>query len=166
MTQETTITEQQTMVQDFLEGLAAAYGISATAVAVAADDDSFEVNLEGENETLGLLIGPRGRHVVALQEVAKTMLQRKLPGERRARVRIDVGGYRQRRREALEAYVSELADAVLESGTERGLEPMNAADRKIVHDAVNEIPGVDTISVGEEPRRRVVLVSAGSSAND
>ncbi|MCY3891948.1 MAG: hypothetical protein OXF65_01485 [Acidimicrobiaceae bacterium] len=163
MTDETTTAEQQVMVQEFLDGLVHSFGIEAQAVPVAADDDSFEINLEGENEALGLLIGPRGRHVVALQEVAKTMLQRRLPGIRRARVRVDVGGYRQRRREALEAYVRELAGAVLERGTERGLEPMNAADRKVVHDTVNEIAGVDTISVGDEPRRRVVLVPSSPS---
>ena len=163
MTVETTTTEQQAMVQEFLDGLVNAFGIDAKAVPVAADDDSFEINLEGSNEALGLLIGPRGRHVVALQEVAKTMLQRRLPGERRARVRVDVASYRQRRREALEAYVRELAEAVAEVGTERGLEPMNAADRKVVHDTVNEIPGVDTISVGDEPRRRVVLVPTSSN---
>ncbi|WP_419921563.1 protein jag [Candidatus Poriferisodalis sp.] len=163
MTDEITVAEQQEMVQEFLDGLATAFGIDAKAAPVALDDDSFEVNLEGTNDALGLLIGPRGRHVVALQEVSKTMLQRRLPGVPRARVRVDVGGYRQRRRAALEAYVSELAEAVRERGSERGLEPMNAADRKIVHDTVNEIEGVDTISVGEEPRRRVVLVPASST---
>lgn len=162
MSGEVTTVEQQEMVQEFLDGLVAAFGIEANAVAVAADDDSFEVNLEGANETLGLLIGPRGRHVVAVQEVAKTMLQRRLPGTRRARARVDVGGYRQRRREALGAYVRELAEAVLESGTERGLEPMNAADRKVVHDTINDIVGVGTISVGDEPRRRVVLIPANA----
>lgn len=160
MSDEVSTAQQQSMVQEFLEGLVGAFGIEARAVPVAADDDSFEVNLEGHNDALGLLIGPRGRHVVALQEVAKTMLQRRLPGTRRARVRVDVGGYRQRRREALVAYVSELAGIVAERGTERGLEPMNAADRKVVHDTVTEIAGVDTISVGDEPRRRVVLVPA------
>ena len=53
-----------------------------------------------------------------------------------------------------------LPGLLLSAGTERGLEPMNAADRKVVHDTVNEIEGVDTISVGDEPRRRVVLVPA------
>ena len=65
-------------------------------------------------------------------------------------------------REALEAYVRELATGVLDSGVEKGLEPMNAADRKVVHDTVNEIDGVGTISVGDEPRRRVVLVKSDS----
>ena len=86
------------------------------------------------------------------------MLQRRQPGMNRARIRVDVGGYRSKRREALSAYVKELAQKVVESGVEKGLEPMNAADRKVVHDAANEVDGVGTISVGDEPRRRVVLV--------
>ncbi len=158
MTTEATVEEQQQMVGEFLEGLAASFGVDATAEHVAADDDSFEVNLAGDNAALGLLIGPKGNHLVALHEVTKTMLQRRLPGVDRARIRVDVGGYRQRRRQALEAYVRELATSVQESGVEKGLEPMNAADRKVVHDTVNDIDGVGTISVGEEPRRRVVLV--------
>ncbi len=163
MTTEATVEEQQQMVGEFLEGLAASFGIQATAENVSADDESFEVNLAGDNPSLGLLIGPKGSHLVALHEVTKTMLQRRLPGADRARVRVDVGGYRQQRREALEAYVRELAASVRESGVEKGLEPMNAADRKVVHDTVNDIDGVGTISVGDEPRRRVVIVRSEAS---
>ncbi|MDG2112854.1 MAG: R3H domain-containing nucleic acid-binding protein [Actinomycetota bacterium] len=161
MTTEATVEEQQQMVGEFLEGLAGSFGIDATAEHVSADDDSFEVNLAGDNAALGLLIGPKGNHLVALHEVTKTMLQRRLPGADRARIRVDVGGYRQKRRQALEAYVRELAATVMESDVEKGLEPMNAADRKVVHDTVNEIDGVDTVSVGDEPRRRVVITRAG-----
>ena len=160
MTTEINVEEQQQMVGEFLEGLAQSFGVTAKAENVAADEDSFEVNLVGNDKELGLLIGPKGHHLVAIHEVSKTMLQRRLPGLNRARIRVDVGGYRSRRREALAAYVQELAQKVIESGVEKGLEPMNAADRKVVHDAVNEIPGVNTISVGDEPRRRVVLVVA------
>lgn len=162
MTTEATVEEQQQMVGEFLEGLAKSFGIDATSENVNADEDSFEVNLAGDNAALGLLIGPKGNHLVALHEVTKTMLQRRLPGVDRARIRVDVGGYRQRRRTALEAYVRELTVAVVESGVEKGLEPMNAADRKVVHDTVNEIDGANTISVGDEPRRRVVIVKADS----
>jgi spoIIIJ-associated protein len=162
MTTETTVEEQQKMVGEFLEGLAKSFGIEATIQNVAADEDSFEVNLAGDDKELGLLIGPKGNHLVAMHEVCKTMLQRRLAGMDmdRARIRVDVGGYRSRRREALQAYVQELAQNVISSGVEKGLEPMNAADRKVVHDAVNEIDGVSTVSVGDEPRRRVVLTVA------
>lgn len=164
MSTDVSVEDQEQMVREFLEGLAAKFGIAAQAVSVDRDDDGFEVNLVGDDKELGLLIGPRGNHLVALHEVTKTMLQRRLPGMDRARVRVDVGGYRQRRRAALEAYVKELATSVVESGIEKALEPMNAADRKVVHDAVNDLEGVDTISTGEEPRRRVVIVRKTSDS--
>jgi len=69
-----------------------------------------------------------------------------------------VAGYRQARREALARFTRQVADQVKESGQARALEPMHPADRKIVHDTVNEIDGVATTSEGEEPRRRVVIV--------
>lgn len=151
---------QQQLVSDFVTGLTAAFGIDGTAEIVSTDDYGFELNVAGDPVELGVLIGPRGRNVSALHEVCKTMLQRKLPTGGRARLRIDVGKYRQQRRAALEVYVRELAESVKSSGSERGLEPMSAADRKVVHDVINQIEGVSTISVGDEPRRRVVVVPA------
>jgi spoIIIJ-associated protein len=79
-------------------------------------------------------------------------------------VRIDIGGYRQRRQEALARFVEQQAAAALESGSARALEPMNSADRKVVHDTVNEIDGVATISEGADPHRRVVIVLEGADA--
>ena len=72
-------------------------------------------------------------------------------------VHVDVGRYRERRREALAAFARKVAAEVEESGETRALEPMNAADRKVVHDTVAEIEGVATASEGEDPRRRVVI---------
>lgn len=158
VTAEVSVEGQQAMVGEFLEGLARSFGIDASAETPPVEEDAFEVNLAGSNEELGLLIGPKGGHLAAMHEVTKTMLQRRIPGADRARIRVDVGGYRARRRAALEAYVTELVGGVKDSGVEKGLEPMNSADRKVVHDAVNAVDGVRTISVGEEPRRRVVIV--------
>ncbi len=157
---EIDFTSQQQLVTDFINGLTAAFGVEGHAEIISTDKYGFEVNVAGDLSQLGVMIGPRGRHVSALHEVCKTMLQRKLPMGGRARLRVDVGGYRQKRREALEAYVRELVDGVKNSGVERGLEPMSAADRKVVHDVVNQVDGVSTISVGDEPRRRVVVVPA------
>ena len=85
-------------------------------------------------------------------------MHRRVPGTAAGRVRLDVAGYRQRRREALERFTRSVADEVKESGVQKVLEPMAPADRKVVHDTVNEIDGVRTVSEGEEPRRRVVVV--------
>jgi spoIIIJ-associated protein len=69
-----------------------------------------------------------------------------------------VSGYRARRREALEAFVRTVADDVRASGTQKALEPMSPPDRKVVHDTVNDLDGVHTISEGEDHRRRVVIL--------
>ena len=62
------------------------------------------------------------------------------------------------RREALARFARAQAEGVLEDQTQRALEPMGAADRKVIHDTVNDIDGVGTVSEGEDPKRRVVLV--------
>jgi spoIIIJ-associated protein len=71
---------------------------------------------------------------------------------------VDVSSYRQKRRAALERFVRQLADEVVSTGDRKVLEPMTAADRKVVHDTVNDIDGVETTSEGEEPERRVIIL--------
>jgi spoIIIJ-associated protein len=73
-------------------------------------------------------------------------------------VHVDVAGYRARRRDALAAFARNVANEVKESGAARSLEPMGSADRKVVHDALTDVEGVSTVSEGEDPRRRVVIV--------
>src|SRR5690606_30900634 len=102
-------------------------------------------------DDLGLLIGPKGQTLTAVHELSRTVLQRRATGRHNGRVRIDIGGYRQRRAEALSRFVTVQAEEVLEQGVARSLENMNAADRKVVHDTINEIDGVSTISEGVDP---------------
>ena len=157
---ELTIDEQADVVAGFLTGLADVFGVPGTSTAIErVDDDTVEVRLTGGD--LGLLIGPKGQTLHTIQELARTVVQRRGGGTQEGRIRIDVAGYRQRRREALEKFTREVAATVLETGTQKALEPMNAADRKVVHDTANGIDGVRTVSQGEEPRRRVVLLPAG-----
>jgi len=66
----------------------------------------------------------------------------------------------------LTIYTGKLAEQVIANGGEMMLEPMNAADRKVVHDAAAAIDGVRTYSEGEEPRRAVVIASIGSDDAD
>jgi spoIIIJ-associated protein len=82
--------------------------------------------------------------------------------ERSGWLRVDVSGYRQRRKEALERFTLQVAGEVVASGERRMLEPMGAADRKIVHDAAQNVEGVTTLSEGEEPHRRVVITPANA----
>ena len=78
----------------------------------------------------------------AVQELARAVLQKDGPGG--ARLRVDIGGYRERRREALSQFTRQIAEQVVASGTPTSLEPMGAANRKVVHDTVNELDGVRT----------------------
>jgi len=144
------------IVTDFLSGLIDAFGFEGQVESEILDEETAEVRVEGSD--LGLLVGPKGNTLSAVQELSRTVVHRRVPGTAAGRVRLDVAGYRQRRREALERFTRTVADEVKESGIQKALEPMAPADRKVVHDTVNEIDGVRTVSEGEEPRRRVVVV--------
>lgn len=159
---EVPVGTQADIITEFLEGLLEALGAEGTITRTQVDEETIELNVDGPD--LGLLIGPKGQTLTAVHELSRTVLQRRATGHHLGRVRIDVGGYRHRRQEALARFVRQQAEAVLSEGAARALEPMNSADRKIVHDTVNEIEGVGTISEGADPDRRVVIVPEGASA--
>jgi spoIIIJ-associated protein len=143
------------VAEEFLTGLLDVFGVRYELHRRDLEDDLVEVGVVGDD--LGLLIGPRGQSLAAVQELTRTVIQRRSRG-RPGRVVVDVAGYRQARRDALARFAREAAEQVVASGVARVLEPMPPPDRKVVHDAVNPIPGVRTTSEGEEPRRRVVIV--------
>jgi spoIIIJ-associated protein len=155
MSEDVALAEQADVAREFLDGLLEEFGASGDIQVNELDEDTIEVAVHGDS--LGLLIGPKGNTLSALQEVTRTVVQRQT-GARNGRLVIDVGGYRQKRREALERFTRQVADEVKGSGVRRVLEPMHPADRKVVHDTANTIDGVHTTSEGEEPRRRVVIL--------
>ena len=140
----------------FMSGLASAFGAVAT-TELDVDGTNLEVRVSGSD--LGLMVGPAGRTLMAVQDLARVASQRRL-GDHDTRLRIDVGGYREKRREALERFAASVASGVIESGTAKALEPMSSIDRKTVHDAIVEIEGVSSHSEGDDPNRRVVITPA------
>lgn len=156
------VDEQADIISEFLEGLLGSLDIEGDIKRVKVDDETVELGVEGAD--LGLLIGPKGQTLTAVHELSRTVLQRRATGRHDGRVRIDIGGYRQRRQEALARFVQQQAAEVVAQGVSRALEPMNAVDRKVVHDTINEIDGVSTLSEGIDPNRRVVIVVEGSEA--
>ncbi len=140
----------------FMDGLAAAFGCEATSE-LTVDGTELDVRLQGSD--LGLMVGPGGRTLTAVQDLARVASQRRL-GDHETRLRIDVGGYREKRRAALERFAVAVAAEVVEQQTSKALEPMSSADRKVVHDAINDIDGVASRSDGDEPNRRVVITPA------
>jgi spoIIIJ-associated protein len=147
---------QQAAVEGFLTDLLAAFGRPDATIAVAVgEDEALEASVDGSE--LGLLVGQKGVTLAAVQELVRSMVQRQFVGQPHARVRVDVAGYRARRKEALARFATSIAESVKESGVAKALDPMGSADRKVVHDTVNEIEGVVTVSEGEDAARRVVI---------
>ncbi len=140
----------------FMTELVSAFGLTGTAELVE-DGDDLEVRVHGQE--LGLLVGPRGTTLQAVQDLARVAAQRRL-GDHDTRLRVDVGGYRERRRVALGAFASQMADEVKASGVARVLEPMSSADRKIIHDTLSGAEGIATRSEGDDPYRRVIIAPA------
>lgn len=147
--------------EEFLKGLLDRLGTDASVSSTSETEGFVELNVSGDG--LGILIGPKGATLLALQELTRTVVQRRFPSAE-TRVMVDVNGYRKRRHEALARFAQQVASEVVATNTRRALEPMPPADRKVVHDALNSVPGVMTVSEGEEPNRRVVLVPAQDGA--
>ena len=147
--------DQADTAADFLEELLGHMGIEAVAEPNTHGDHMY-VDIVGEDEDdMALLIGRHGQTLDAIQELMRMVVGRHL--DERVRVIVDVQDYRKRRETRLEEKAREVAERVLRTGTEEALEPMNPFERKIVHDAVAEVDGVESASRGEEPDRAVVI---------
>lgn len=149
---EATIEERATVAAAFVEGLLDAFGLEGN-VATEIDEDILKIDVSGDQTEA--LVGPKGSVMQSVLEITRTVVQRKTYGA--PRMRLDIAGYAERRREALKIYAGKLAEKVVSDGGEIMLEPMNPADRKVIHDAVAEIDGVQSFSEGEDPDRAVVL---------
>ena len=145
---------QSEIVEAFVAGLLDEMGLDARVVSTIEDD---RLSVEAQGLNLGLAIGHRGETVRAITEIARTIVQRRSEGDAVGFLSVDVGGYRERRRTFLEEFARNQADAVLDDGRARALEPMGSADRKVIHDTVSEIDGVETESEGSDRDRRVVI---------
>lgn len=154
---EEDLEEQGEVAAEFLEGLLSRMGLDAE-VEPVLEGGTMYVDVLGQgpdDEDMGLLIGRHGQTLEALQELARVVV-----GQRtgmRARIVVDIEDYTRRQRSRLQARAREVAARVARSHQEEELEPMNPFERKLVHDAVAAVPGVQTASRGEEPERRVVI---------
>ncbi len=117
------------------------------------EDDTLHIDVSGQD--CGAAIGRHGETLEAIQYLA-SLVANKI-SESRVRVIVDIGGYRRRREETLIGMAERAADKVVRSGAPFSLEPMNPAERRIIHSTLQDFPGVTTFSEGEEPERFVVI---------
>jgi spoIIIJ-associated protein len=156
---EMSLAEQAEIGREFLAGLVSQFAPNAQVAVEPVDEDTIRLAVDGDD--LGLLIGPKGQTLQAIQELVRTVVQRHT-SSREGWLVVDVSKYRQKRQAALERFAQSLSEQVKQTGRPSVLEPMSPADRKIVHDAINGIDGVTTRSQGEEPRRSVVIEPAAA----
>lgn len=122
----------------------------------AEDGEAQHWMLEIQGRELGALIGRRGETLAALQYITRLIASRDL--ERRARIVIDVEGYKSRREALLRRLAKRMADQAVQRGRTVSLEPMPPHERRIIHLALRDNPNVTTESVGEGDRRKVTIV--------
>lgn len=156
------VEEQARIAREFLEGLVDAYGLEGTVTTRVEDDDVIVADVSGDQTEA--LVGVRGSVRAAIHEITRTVLQRH--GQDSARLRLDIAGYAERRRQALTIYAEQLIDQLAAEGGEIMLEPMSPADRKVIHDVASAHPGVTSYSEGEPPRRYVVLSKVDSGEEE
>lgn len=160
--------EQKASVRDLeLEGDIAADYIEGL-LDIADLDGDIDMDVEGDRAvvsvvgaTLDELVGEDGEVLEALQELTRLAVHRQTGI--RARLMLDIGGYRAHRRAELAEYGRTVAEEVRRTGEPKTLTAMSPFERKIVHDAVAAV-GLRSESEGEEPNRRVVVFPQGENS--
>ena len=139
-------------VKAFLDELLTKLG-NDTKYEIKKDEYGLEVSIEGADAVV--LIGYRGETLYALQTLLSSIAGKGL--DEKIRVVLDIGNYKEKREKTLENLALKLAKSVEKTGKPVKLEPMQAYERKIIHSALQESKTVKAESIGEEPRRRVVI---------
>jgi spoIIIJ-associated protein len=124
------------------------------------EDDYHKLILNVRGRDLGILIGRRGETLDALQYITRLIVGREL--ERRVNLVVDVEGYRVRRERSLRKLALRMAERAVATGRRQVLEPMPAAERRIVHVTLRDHADVVTESVGQDENRKVTILPRGS----
>ena len=126
---------------------------NGTVYEIQIKDKCLYITINGEN--IGNLIGYRGEALYALENILKAMANQK--SENRVIVRLDIESYKEKRIKTLQDFASKKAKIVEKTGKMITLEPMQAYERKVIHSFLQENPNVETRSIGQDPKRRIVI---------
>lgn len=135
-------------LKEFVEKLS-----NGTTYKIEIKEKCLYVSINGEN--VGSLIGYRGEALYALENILKAISNK--DSENRVIVRLDIENYKEKRIKTLQEVAEKKARVVEKTGKMITLEPMQAYERKIIHSFLQENPKVETRSIGQEPRRRIVI---------
>lgn len=147
------VTREEAAARDFLTRVLRFFDLDGR-VQTAWEDDRLLIEVDGGES--GVIIGHRGETMQALQSLTSVAVNR--VSDRHVHVVLDVSGYRRRRHESLERMAKRYAKEVKRRQAEFVMEPMSASDRRVIHFALQNYPGVTTESEGVEPNRCVVII--------
>ena len=160
-TEETEITPDENAAQkietavSYLKSIIKELGLDDITVTYKYTKSGLKISVDGES--VGVIIGKRGETLDAIQTLTSLAVNKKDEGY--LRVSVNSGDYREKRRKTLEELAIKVAKNVASSGRKHTFEPMSAYERRIIHSAAATIEGVTSKSFGEEPERKVVILS-------
>ncbi|HVX58784.1 MAG TPA: R3H domain-containing nucleic acid-binding protein [Candidatus Saccharimonadales bacterium] len=146
----------------YLEDLLSFFGLNMDVYATTEDHEVIELDVPSTHLN-GFLIGNRGDTLRGLQQIISSALKNQ--NFSHTRVNIDIAGYKKQRAERLAHQAEAWFKEVKKSGKAKELQPMNAADRRIVHKVAGDW-GIETESIGEGRERRVVLKPSGDMVEE
>ena len=144
---------------EFLLGVLERMGITAD---IDIKDDTDKTVLEIQTKDTELVIGRRGVVMDALQHLVNKVVYRDRAGERAKPLVVDAGGFRDKQVERLRALAQRMGEKALQTKQIVELQPMTPHDRRIVHMAIAEIPGLSSRSEGEGEERHILVVPAAA----
>ena len=139
-------------VKTFLDDFSKSANLSVT---YNITKNTYGLNVDLKGEDIGFLIGYRGETLYSFQNIISAIASKGL--ETRVRLILDIEGYKAKREKTLEDLAEKIAKTVVKTRRDVTLEPMQAYERKIIHSKLQNNSKVTTKSIGEEPRRRVVI---------
>lgn len=137
----------------YLEDTLSFFGLNIE-IKASADDEVIELKVPSTHLN-GFLIGHNGDTLRSLQFLVSTTLRNH--DAELSRINIDIADYKAQRADRLVAKVKNILETVQKNGEAHSLEPMNAADRRVVHQAVGEYGDLETHSEGEGRERHIII---------
>ena len=146
---------------EFLLGVLERMGVSAD---IDIKDDADKTTLEIQTQDTELVIGRRGVVIDALQHLVNKAVYKERREEKTKPLVVDAGGYREKQVDRLRSLAQKMGEKALQTKQIVELQPMSPHDRRIVHMAIAEIPGLSSRSEGEGEDRHILLVPAPADA--
>ncbi len=146
--------ESAEAIKRIVENMISKMGVEGT---VEATENANELKIAVRTKEGGVLIGENGRNLFALGHIVKRMAEQVLPEKEKFSFSLDVNDYQAKRIEELKAIARISAQRVRYFKKAVLMKPMQAFERKIIHTALMEYPDIITESVGEEPKRQVMI---------